>query len=765
VADVNLPSCSTEQEIADAYAAWSSGFSVIGGCNTTSNLGQLPALPSFVCGGAVSLSFTLSASDDCTSDSCSGTFNVEGAEALAVSCPTPVALGSSLSQQEITDAYNNWVSGFGVSGGCNATSNIANIPSLPDYICGIAINLNFSLNASDDCGQDSCTSSFAVEGRSSVYAGEDGILTLCEDDTNSYDLFAQLTNADLGGSWTDPNGDDHDGSFEVGSITGNYIYTVRGDDPCPNDSAIVFVTVNPLPEIIIAAEGPFCSYDLPVQLSVNQTGGVWSGDVDENGVFDPASGSGSATYTYTNDNACTNSSTINIQVNSQPEITLMGNPECTDNAQTYSVTVLVSDGEVTSDYGTPVDNGGNSWTIFGIQDDINVTLTVTSDSGCDNTLNVQAPDCICIELDYDYENVSCNGLNDGTILVTYVTPGALVTVNGSPYNPDTLYAPGEYTIRAYFEGVDIDECIITDEIEITEPELVNFDLSYTNVTCHGADNGTITISNLSDGAFYTIQLNGYGPDLSGQSYFAPGTYLILARLEANSSRYSFDAVSAARADDPCQKARLITISEPKELSCEILAEFNMDDLRCRSNSQTYLTAVGTDGTGTLSYSWELDSNSSWEIISDVNEPMIYFRPGVRPATFTVQISDENGCQTECSIVVTSTCTRGRSVTIAPSFSGDSNGGSRSVENFEPLDVQLYPNPVKDQLSIKFDSEMTSKVVIEVFDLVGTVVYSNTYSASETNNLSIDFSKFESQVYYVKITTDDGIVIKQVVLDK
>ncbi|WP_299227693.1 proprotein convertase P-domain-containing protein, partial [uncultured Psychroserpens sp.] len=45
-ADVSLPSCSTEQEILDAYAIWSSGFGVTGGCNTVSNLGELPSLPS-----------------------------------------------------------------------------------------------------------------------------------------------------------------------------------------------------------------------------------------------------------------------------------------------------------------------------------------------------------------------------------------------------------------------------------------------------------------------------------------------------------------------------------------------------------------------------------------------------------------------------------------------------------------------------------------------------------------------------------------------
>ena len=163
-ADVSLPACSTEGEIAAAYATWSSGFSVTGGCNTTDNLGDLPALPAFVCGGAVSLDFTLSASDDCGQGSCSGTFTVAAADALVVSCPAPVVLGSSLTEQQILDEYNAWVAGFSVTGGCNATDNLGDIPALPSYDCGSGVDLSFTLSATDDCGGDSCGSTFFVPG-------------------------------------------------------------------------------------------------------------------------------------------------------------------------------------------------------------------------------------------------------------------------------------------------------------------------------------------------------------------------------------------------------------------------------------------------------------------------------------------------------------------------------------------------------------------------------------------------------------------------
>ncbi|WP_299229838.1 hypothetical protein, partial [uncultured Psychroserpens sp.] len=66
-----------------------------------------PSLPSYVCGGAVSLSFDLSATDDCGLDGCSGTFSVAGADPLVVSCPqdADVSLPSCSTEQEILDAY------------------------------------------------------------------------------------------------------------------------------------------------------------------------------------------------------------------------------------------------------------------------------------------------------------------------------------------------------------------------------------------------------------------------------------------------------------------------------------------------------------------------------------------------------------------------------------------------------------------------------------------------------------------------------------
>lgn len=917
-----MPSCSTEEEIINQYNIWITGFNVYGGCNTISNLDQIPSLPDFVCGEGINLQFILTAEDDCTEGSCSGSFIVESAEDLTVSCPAPVNLNSPITDQEIENAYNIWVSEFVVAYGCYTTSNIADIPQLPEYVCGEDISLEFELIAFDDCNPNgiSCVSQFTVQATEPVYAGEDGELTVCIDDANSYSLNDYITNEDLGGSWMNPDGIPHDGVFDTANDeAGVYTYTVTGTSPCPDDSATVLVVIKDLPEIIISPVDPLCIDEDAVQIFATPEGGSFSGNgVDENGLFDPAiAGAGNhiITYSYTesseddlvisgvydgpltggkpkgvelfvlNDIAdmsvygfgsannaggsdgeeftfpavaasagdyiylasdtdeftnffgfapdytdgaaningddslelfkngvvvdvfgvvgvdgtghpweyldgwayrknntgadgstfvlsnwvfsgknvfdgessnntantpipigsyfvanCSNSEDITVTVNPLPEIVVVGEPECTNYAQTYSVQIQISGGLVVSSAGNVVDNGNNMYSIIDIPKNTDIVVDVTSDEGCKDSISIEAPDCICIELDYDYTNVTCYGLEDATITVNYVTEGAMVTVNGEPYNPNALYTPGNYTIMAYFEGVDIDECIITENFEITQPDAVTVSATSTDVTCYGGNDGTITVSGLSEGATYVIQQNGVGPDLSGQTNFEAGIYIVKATLIDEGSRIV----------NTCEKTVLIIIDEPDEIRYYIKKAFKEVD--CFDFGSHFVGVSTKGGTGELSFSWSLDNNAlnnGWNIISDPSSEAVNFAPGYGPAIFTVTITDENGCQETTSVELLAYCDK--------KYKADTRKTN--------LDANLYPNPVRSKLNIEFNQEIESNVHIEVYNLVGTTMMSKRFNSIKNTNVTLDFAGLPSQVYYVKIITDKGTLIKKVILDK
>ena len=513
----------------------------------------------------------------------------------------------------------------------------------------------------------SCTdaeNSFVVTINDSVEAGEDGSLVICEGGSITAELlYAQLTGADEGGSWSpEPSG------------AGTYTYTVYGIGSCSDDTATVEVT------------------EQIIQITAGE---LVCGEQSEYGF--------------------------------------------------YTADVTTNGGILTSDYGTLVDNGGNSWTITNIPNGQNVTVTVTTDLQCESSLEIEAPDCFCIELYYEYTNVSCYGLDDGTIVVTSVSEGATVTINGQPYDANMLYAPGSYTIKAFYEGVDIDVCIFEEKIDITEPDLVTINAVGTDVTCYGANDGTITVSNLSAGAVYTIKKNGIGADLSGQTYFSPGMYIVKAFLPAS------DPISGggqSRSYNPCESIVIVNIKQPNMLACKLYSGFGTY-VDCKPTSTTNWLGVKTTGQGQLTYSWTINAkgiDNGWGIVENDPEGFVNLIVGVGSAIYTVTIEDENGCVTSCSREVVSSC-----------------------EKEDPLfNATLYPNPVKDILNVKFDKQVDGDVTIEVYNLVGTKMFGNTFNSNTKhgkNDMKIDFSRFPSHVYYVKIITKQGTLIKKVVLDK
>ncbi|MDT0559653.1 T9SS type A sorting domain-containing protein, partial [Ichthyenterobacterium sp. W332] len=563
----------------------------------------------------------------------------------------------------------------------------ADFPELPDYVCDTDIELSFEYLATDRCNPNgvSCSSTFSVDGRESVYAGEDGALTICENGSVTAD---ELFNA-LGG---DPD-DNGTWSPELAG-EGVYTYTVTGTDPCPDDTATVAVT-----ELIL-------------------------------------------------------------------EI-MASEPVCDEEYGTYSVDIQVSEGIVTSTLGTPVDNGEGSWTVIDIPTDEDITVTTTTlvsnDVTCRNSVDIVSPECICIELDFDYTDVTCFEEADGTIIVNSVTEGATVTINGEPYDANATYGPGDYLVRAFFEGNDDERCIIEQLITIIEPGEVDIDVEFTDVTCYGENDGTITVTGVDDYEFYTIKQNGIGPDLSGQSFFEPGLYVVEAFANpVIAQNYSLNG-NNARIGDACLDTAIVIISEPEEITCDIETGTKNDYSNCGIDKLNTLTVEASGGSGDYTYEWSVETNTQgWEILSDVTNAKIDFNGGNGLCVFTVVITDSEGCQTVCTKYIKGKCRPSEYNNEETTTNNNNNGW-----NFSRLSnvVSLHPNPVKDRLNISFTELPKSEVNIEIYDLVGTVAHKKNYDNINEKGITIDFSRFTSNVYYVKITSGKDVIIKKVLLDR
>ena len=98
---------------------------------------------------------------------------------------------------------------------------------------------------------------------------------------------------------------------------GNYELSVRwGNDQCKLDLGSISLEVPSPPTVTIDPTGPFEATAAVQRLSASPLGGVWSGAVSADGIFDPAVGPGfhEVQYAYTDAKGCSASDQILIEV-------------------------------------------------------------------------------------------------------------------------------------------------------------------------------------------------------------------------------------------------------------------------------------------------------------------------------------------------------------------------------------------------------------------------------------------------------------------
>lgn len=88
------------------------------------------------------------------------------------------------------------------------------------------------------------------------------------------------------------------------------------------------------------------------------------------------------------------------------------------------------------------------------------------------------------------------------------------------------------------------------------------------------------------------------------------------------------------------------------------------------------------------------------------------------------------------------------------------GGTNKSQSFSISKV--YPNPVKDFLTVDLYTEMSGNIQISIFNIMGTEVKKwDSFLSQGDQVLKIDFSFFKTGIYILKIT-NSGQVCTQVV---
>ena len=318
----------------------------------------------------------------------------------------------------------------------------------------------------------------------------------------------------------------------------------------------------PLPSVNIDPVGPFTIEMEPQQLSATPSGGIWSGPVSAQGLFDPGVGFGDyeVYYTYTDSDNCTASDTLEISVlvvldgeapttPSELAITDSGLTyislswqRSTDNEEVagyyiYRDGITPPSDTVFGDVGTfrvenLIPNTPYQFAVSAYDQSGNVSFQSQAISG--KTLG-----CGMEIVEIDVADESSCGAQDGSITIKATGQNLEYSIDGGfTFQADNIFSTlsaGLFDIL--IREVDLEGCFLSEEVTLAapgSPEILSTQESIPPEGC-GTSNGTIIILATEGDWEYSIdggenfQTNNSFSDLGG------GIFPIVVRNIADSS--------------------------------------------------------------------------------------------------------------------------------------------------------------------------------------------------------------------------------------
>ena len=354
--------------------------------------------------------------------------------------------------------------------------------------------------------------------------------------------------------------------------------------------------------------------------------------------------------------------------------------------------------------------------------DYDVTLCDYSCLGCtdpaaanfDPNATIDDETCLYCDLAIDtmvtVMDVACAGDMNGSIMLEGASGGygsVNFALEGQPFQNNLTFEGlegGSYKVIA----MDSLMCTDTLEVNIFEPSPIQLFAFANDVNCNGGEDGSIVVT--SDGGTGLITY-----DLAGESNvdgefdgLDAGPYTVFATDE-NGCEADIDA----------------EVEEPDAI---VITVDDSTDPNDAANGSIDVTVEG--GTGTLSTDW--DGPGGPFTTEDI--------AGLTDGTYTLTVTDENGCQ-ETEVVTLTTV------------------GLTEISG--ALGIALMPNPTNGLLTMEL-SQAVESAIIEVFDGAGRRVFRQEGLAL-VGKVQMDFSSLSDGVYQVRLTAGDASAIQQLMV--
>ena len=412
-----------------------------------------------------------------------------------------------------------------------------------------------------------------------------------------------------GGTFTWSPGNLNGASINVtpnATTTYTVTYTTAG---CPPVTANAIVTVNPLQPItgtLTACLG------LTSQLANVVTPGSWSSSnvgvatISNNGLVSAVS-PGTSTITYNAGNGC--STTAQFTVFPKPVLTVTPNNVLCFGGN-GSVTLSAAGASAPYTYGGAATQNLSPGSY---------TYTAISNDGCISqpvTITITQP-AAALALSSTQVNVLCNGNNTGSVNLTVTggtAPYTYAWSNNTTLEDPAGLAAGTYTVTV----TDASGCTANTTVTITQPSTLTSSYTQVNVGCFGNNTGSINLTVIGGVAPYVYAWSNQSitEDLNN---IPSGVYTVTA-TDANG----------------CTTTQTVTITQPAAALALTTTQVNV---LCFGNSTGSVNLTVSGGTAPYTYLW---SNNG-----TVEDPS-----GMAAGSYTVTVTDANGCTANSSVTIT-----------------------------------------------------------------------------------------------------------------
>lgn len=398
---------------------------------------------------------------------------------------------------------------------------------------------------------------------------------------------------------------------------GIYIAFVFDDNTC--FASETFIIQEPSEELSVIAvnNSEICNPDDDTGVSLTVTGGtapysyLWSnGSTASELINVPA---GLYSVLVTDANGCTVETDVEVQEPAPGlQLTLEGTTAICASGGRAEVTANVTGG--VAPYSYRWSNGSSSPTLSSLVPGV-YTLTVTDAIGCSvvEDIEIFPPLNLGVRLE-NIQGVSCFGGNDGSItigLVGGMAPFEIEWSNGvRGVTSLTNLRAGTYSVTVS----DATGCSTTATYNLREPEVLTFTESVNNISCHGANDGSIQLDILGGTAPYTFQwshgFNGRNP-----RNLAPGMYTVII-TDRNG----------------CSTGGTFGISQPEPLQLE---GNHSADLLCFGDAQGFINVNISGGMQPYRVIWSDDPNEQ-----------SFNRTNLLAGSYKITVIDDNNCVIE-----------------------------------------------------------------------------------------------------------------------